>query len=52
MKIAVLVEGATEKAFKPILEDFLRQHLQQQMPKLKFIPYDGHSSTLIKVKFC
>ncbi|MBR8834746.1 MAG: DUF4276 family protein [Stigonema ocellatum SAG 48.90 = DSM 106950] len=41
MKIAVLVEGATEKAFKPILEDFLRQRLQQKMPKLKFILYNG-----------
>jgi len=41
MKIAILVEGATEKAFEPILRDFLESRLQQQMPKLKFIPYDG-----------
>lgn len=38
MKIAILVEGATEKAFKQILLDFLKLRLQQQMPKLKFIP--------------
>ncbi|MCC5622542.1 DUF4276 family protein [Nostoc sp. CHAB 5715] len=41
MRIAILVEGATEKAFEPILRDFLESRLQQKMPKLKFIPYDG-----------
>ncbi|MEA5620819.1 DUF4276 family protein [Cronbergia sp. UHCC 0137] len=41
MKIAILVEGATETAFKPILLDFLKLRLQQQMPKLKFISHDG-----------
>lgn len=41
MRIAILVEGATEKAFEPILRDFLESRLQQQMPKLKFIPYNG-----------
>ena len=41
MRIAILVEGATEKAFEPILRDFLESRLRQQMPKLKFIPYDG-----------
>lgn len=40
MKIAILVEGATETAFKPVLLDFLKSRLQQ-MPKLKFIPHDG-----------
>jgi len=40
MKIAILVEGATETAFKPILVDFLKSRLQQRMPKLQFIPYD------------
>jgi hypothetical protein len=38
MRIAILVEGATEKAFKPILVNFLKQYLQQRMPKLKFVP--------------
>lgn len=41
MKIAILVEGATEKAFKPKLEEFLKPRLGQQMPKLKFIPCNG-----------
>ncbi|MEH2415075.1 DUF4276 family protein [Nostoc sp.] len=41
MKIAILVEGATETAFKQILLDFLKSRLQQKMPKLKFIPDDG-----------
>ncbi|BAZ82744.1 DUF4276 family protein [Sphaerospermopsis kisseleviana CS-549] len=40
MKIAILVEGATETAFKPVLLYFLKSRLQQ-MPKLKFIPHDG-----------
>jgi hypothetical protein len=37
MKIAILVEGSTEKAFKPILIEFLNRYLPQQMPKLKFV---------------
>lgn len=41
MKITVLVEGKTEKAFKPILQMFLKRHLGQKMPKLDFFPYDG-----------
>lgn len=40
MKIAILVEGATETAFKPILLDFLKLRLQE-MPKIKFISHDG-----------
>jgi len=41
VKIAILVEGATERAFKPVLLDLLKLRLQQQMPKLKFITSDG-----------
>lgn len=42
MKILILVEGETEKAFKPILSDFLKSRLEQlPMPKLKFMPYKG-----------
>lgn len=37
VKIAIIVEGSTEKAFKNILQTFLEQRLQQNMPKLKFI---------------
>lgn len=43
MKIAILVEGATEVAFREKLRDFLRNYLgeQKQMPKLNFIPQNG-----------
>lgn len=41
MRIAILVEGATEQVFKPILVAFLKTRLQKQMPKLKFVPHDG-----------
>lgn len=50
MKIAILVEGATEKAFEPILRDFLESRLQQKMPKLKFISYDGRIPKREKLK--
>lgn len=41
MKIAILVEGATEMAFKSKLQEFLKSCLGQQMPKLKFISCQG-----------
>ncbi|MBN3923524.1 DUF4276 family protein [Nostoc sp. NMS4] len=41
MKIAILVEGATEVAFKEKLRQFLQTRLGQQMPRLKFIPQHG-----------
>lgn len=41
MKIAILVEGKTESAFKPVLLDFLRNHLAGKMPRLHFMPYHG-----------
>jgi hypothetical protein len=41
MKIAILVEGETEKAFKGKLVDFLTSHLGQNMPKLKFSTQHG-----------
>jgi hypothetical protein len=50
MKIAILVEGKTETAFKPILVDFLKLRLQQRMPKLKFIPYNGRIPKVDKLK--
>lgn len=49
MRIAILVEGATEKAFESILRDFLKSRLQQ-MPKLKFISYDGRIPKAEKLK--
>lgn len=50
MKIAILVEGETEKAFKPKLEEFLKPRLGQQMPKLKFICCKGRIHKEKKLK--
>lgn len=41
MKIAILVEGATEVAFKEKLREFLSNRLEQEMPRLDFKPQDG-----------
>lgn len=41
IKIAILVEGETEAAFREKFRDFLTSHLGQNMPKLKFIPQHG-----------
>jgi len=41
VKIAILVEGNTEMAFKPHLLVFLKARLAGQMPNLDFFPYDG-----------
>ena len=41
-RIAIIVEGATEKAFKHCLEEFLARHLAAtQRPTLKFVAKDG-----------
>ncbi len=50
MKIAVLVEGGTEKIFKYKLCDFLKNRLENQMPKLWFIKYDGRIPKEQKLK--
>ena len=44
MKICIIVEGKTEKAFKKPLLAFLRPRLER-MPKLVFQPYDGRIPT-------
>jgi hypothetical protein len=41
MRIAIIVEGKTEKAFLPYLQRFLSTKLAGQMPKLDPFPYDG-----------
>ena len=38
MRIAVLVEGKTERAFKPHLLEFLKVRLDKRMPNLDFFP--------------
>ena len=40
-KIAILVEGATEDAFKKKLCEFLESRLEQKMPRLGFKPQHG-----------
>ena len=41
MKITILVEGKTERAFKPHLLEFLGIRLTGRMPYLDFFPCDG-----------
>jgi hypothetical protein len=50
MRIAILVEGKTEMAFKPYLLTFLKTRLSGKMPKLDFVPYDGRIPTGDKLK--
>jgi hypothetical protein len=50
MKIAILVEGATEVAFREKLREFLQGRLGQNMPRLKFIPCDGRIPKEEKLK--
>lgn len=50
MKIAILVEGATEVAFKEKLREFLQTRLEGKMPRLKFIPQDGRIPKEEKLK--
>jgi hypothetical protein len=40
MRIAILVEAATEMAYRMKLHEFLQSRLQK-MPKLRFIPQNG-----------
>lgn len=49
MKIALIVEGKTEKAFVPYLRAFLQNHLKGNMPKLDVNPYDGRIPTGAKL---
>ena len=41
MKITVIIEGKTEKAFMPYLREYLKSRLIGNMPKLDPLPYDG-----------
>ena len=50
MKIAILVEGKTETAFKPYLLSHLEKTLAGKMPKLDFLPYHRRISTGDKLK--
>jgi hypothetical protein len=50
LKIAILVEGKTEQAFKPYLLDFLRNRLAGRMPLLDFFPCHGRIHTGEKLR--
>ena len=50
MRIAILVEGKTETAFKSHFISFLCSRLAGKMPKLDFVPYDGRLPTGSKMK--
>jgi hypothetical protein len=50
MKIAFIIEGKTEKAFVPYLRDFLMPRLQNKMPRIDCVPYDGRIPTGEKLK--
>ena len=41
MRISILMEGATERAFLPHLRAFLQTRLAGQMPRLDPLPFDG-----------
>jgi hypothetical protein len=41
VRIALLIEGNTEKAFVPCLRRFLEKRLAGKMPKLDPVPYNG-----------
>ncbi|MEW5983760.1 MAG: DUF4276 family protein [Acidobacteriota bacterium] len=50
MKIAILVEGQTERAFLPHLRLYLQAHLAGRMPRLDPVPYDGRIPTGPKLR--
>ena len=41
LKITLIVEGKTEKAFLPFLQKFLQSRLPDRMPRIDPFPYDG-----------
>jgi len=50
MKISILIEGKTEKAFMPHLKKFLDSRLPARILKLDPVPYDGRIPTDVKLK--
>ncbi|MDR3566601.1 MAG: DUF4276 family protein [Syntrophobacteraceae bacterium] len=50
MKISIIVEGKTEKAFMPYLREYLKTRLAGRMPKLDTFPYDGRVPKEDKLK--
>ncbi len=50
MKITLIVEGKTEKAFLPFLREFLKSRLPNNLPKIDALPYDGRIPTGEKLR--
>jgi hypothetical protein len=50
MKIAIIVEGRTEKVFMPHLRVYLEKHLADKMPKIISSCYDGRIPKEDKLK--
>lgn len=50
MKISMLVEGKTEKAFIPVLRKYLQTRLAGRMPAIDVIPYHGRIPTEDKLR--
>ena len=50
MKIAILMEGETERVFRPYLRGFLSPRLRYKMPKLIANKYDGRIPKKEKLK--
>lgn len=50
MKITIIVEGKTERAFLPMLREFLQTRLSGNVPKLDPLPYDGRIPKKRKLK--
>lgn len=50
MRIAVIVEGETERVFLPFLRSFLESRLAGRMPKFVPVPFDGRIPTDAKLK--
>ena len=55
LRIAIIVEGKTEKAFDPYLKDFLKRRLsnhkpKRDMPRLDYISWDGRIPKEIELK--
>jgi hypothetical protein len=50
VQIAVMVEGKTETAFRPVLLEFISHRIPDARPRLRFITYDGRIPKEDKLK--
>lgn len=50
VRVALMVEGETERAFLPVLRSFLEERLAGRMPRIKACVYDGRIPTGHKLR--